>query len=64
MTKRNGETAEDYFSRVRANPLARMVKAADLQDNTDPVRVARLDPATADRLRDKYAQASMLLALE
>ncbi|WP_181419819.1 HD domain-containing protein [Arthrobacter psychrolactophilus] len=64
MTKRNGETAEDYFSRVRANPLARMVKAADLQDNTDPVRVARLDPATADRLRDKYAEASMLLALE
>ncbi|MFQ4149659.1 HD domain-containing protein [Arthrobacter sp. LAPM80] len=62
MTKRNGERMEDYFARVRANPLARMVKAADLLDNTDPVRVARLDPATADRLRFKYARAAELLA--
>lgn len=64
MTKRNGEDVEDYFSRVRANPLARMVKAADLKDNTDPVRVAKLDPATADRLRAKYAKAAELLALD
>jgi (p)ppGpp synthase/HD superfamily hydrolase len=64
MTKRNSEPVEEYFSRVRANPLARMVKAADLKDNTDPVRVARLDPATADRLRAKYTKASELLALD
>lgn len=61
MTKRKSETVEDYFSRVNSNPLARMVKAADLKDNTDPVRVSKLDQATAERLKVKYEKAYRLL---
>ncbi|GAA4660308.1 HD domain-containing protein [Arthrobacter cryoconiti] len=61
MTKRQAEPVEEYFSRVRANLLARMVKAADLKDNTDPARVAMLDQVTAQRLRVKYDNAYRLL---
>lgn len=61
MTKRKAEPVEEYFSRVRSNALARMVKAADLKDNTEPARVAMLDQATAERLRVKYDNAYRLL---
>lgn len=61
MTKRQGEAPEAYFARVGANLLAQMVKAADLKDNTDPQRVARLDVMTAERLRVKYEQSYRLL---
>lgn len=61
MTKRKGEPVEEYFSRVKENPFARMVKCADLKHNTDPARVAMLDQATAERLRVKYENAYRLL---
>lgn len=61
MTKRAGESTEAYFARVNGNPLARMVKAADLMDNTDPARVALLDEGTAARLKLKYGKAYRLL---
>lgn len=48
---------ETYWRAVRSVPLARMVKIADLADNCDPIRVARLDPETAERLRGKYRRA-------
>jgi hypothetical protein len=48
---------ETYWRAVRVVPLARMVKIADLADNCDPIRVARLDPATAEHLRGKYRRA-------
>lgn len=62
VTKRDHEPAEDYFRRVRSSPWGRMVKQADIDDNTDPTRVAQLDPATAHRLATKYARARTLLA--
>ncbi|SDH38764.1 HD domain-containing protein [Lentzea fradiae] len=55
------EPQEDYLRRVAANPLALTVKHADISDNLSPARVARLDPATRDRLRAKYARALRLL---
>lgn len=61
MTKRKAEPVEEYFTRVRANSLARMVKVADLKDNTDPARVSMLDRETAQRLRVKYDNAYRLL---
>lgn len=64
VTKRSGEDVEDYFARVRANPLAQRVKIADLADNTDPARQARLDEATRRRLTEKYRRAYELLGLE
>jgi (p)ppGpp synthase/HD superfamily hydrolase len=62
VTKRQGESTEDYFSRVRANEWATQVKTADIDDNTDPDRTAQLDEATRLRLDAKYTRARALLA--
>lgn len=61
LTKRPGEPVNAYYARVRAVPLARRVKLADLADNSDATRLARLDPATRERLRAKYAHAHAVL---
>lgn len=55
------EPQEDYLRRVAANPLALSVKRADIGDNLSPTRMARLDEATRDRLKAKYARALGLL---
>ncbi|HEX7307554.1 phosphohydrolase [Lentzea sp.] len=55
------EPQEDYLRRVAANPLARTVKHADIADNLSPARIARLDEATQERLKAKYARALRLL---
>lgn len=57
MTRRNGEAADDYYARVRANPLALRVKRADIADNSSPERLKLLDEATRERLTKKYADA-------
>ncbi|SEQ60698.1 HD domain-containing protein [Lentzea xinjiangensis] len=55
------EPQEDYLRRVAANPVALAVKRADIGDNLSPARIARLDEATQDRLKAKYARALRLL---
>ena len=57
LTHRKGEPRADYYERVAANPIALVVKRADIADNMSPDRLAALDSATAQRLRKKYAQA-------
>lgn len=64
VTKRPGESIEDYFGRVVANPDAVMVKHADLADNTDPARLAKLPVTMRDRLQRKYTRAFELLGVE
>ncbi|SCW95376.1 HD domain-containing protein [Ancylobacter rudongensis] len=45
ITKRKHvETYGEYIQRVRANPLARLVKIADIEDNLHPDRAWRLNP--------------------
>lgn len=61
MTKRAGESLEDYCARVAADPIAAIVKKADVKDNTDPQRVALLSEATRQRLAAKYARVLELL---
>ncbi len=61
LSHRPGEPQEDYLRRVAANPLAVAVKRADIGDNLSPARLARLDAATQDRLKAKYARALGLL---
>lgn len=56
-----GEPQEDYLRRVAANPLALLVKRADIADNLSPARMARLDDGTRARLEIKYATALRLL---
>lgn len=55
------EPQAEYLRRVAANPLAVTVKRADIADNLSPARLARLDAATQDRLKIKYARALGLL---
>jgi len=57
LTRRPGEAPAAYYARVRAVPLALTVKLADMADNSDPQRLARLDAATRERLIAKYARA-------
>lgn len=55
------EPQADYLRRVAANPLAAIVKRADIADNLSPARMARLDAAVQERLQAKYATALRLL---
>lgn len=61
LTRRDGEPPEDYYQRVAVNLIARVVKRADIADNSDPQRLALLDEATQNRLRAKYTKALRLL---
>lgn len=63
VTKRPSEQPDDYYSRMRTNPLALKVKLADIGDNSDPIRLALLHPDTANRLRSKYAHAVETLCI-
>lgn len=55
------EPQDVYLRRVAADPLALLVKRADIADNLSPARMARLDEATRLRLKNKYATALRLL---
>ena len=57
ITRRNGERPEDYYKRVKACPLAREVKLADIADNSSSARLSLLDAETRSRLTDKYNKA-------
>lgn len=61
LTHREGEVNKAYWARVKANPVARAVKLADIYDNTDPKRLALLDEATRIRLLAKYDRAHVAL---
>ncbi|WP_156251035.1 HD domain-containing protein [Pseudactinotalea terrae] len=65
ITHRRHEPRAAYYRRVAANPLALLVKVADIADNTNPDRLAALDEPTRQRLHAKYEKAlEALLALE
>lgn len=61
ITRKPGEPSDTYYARVAASPIALVVKFADLADNSDPERLALLDPLTGDRLRAKYDHAEATL---
>lgn len=56
MTHLPGEPRHDYLLRVKANPIALVVKdEGDIEHNSSEARLAVLDDKTAARLRKKYA---------
>jgi (p)ppGpp synthase/HD superfamily hydrolase len=63
VTKRPGETYEDYLPRVEASAIARKVKIADLEHNLDVRRLPTLTGEDLKRVR-KYRDAWARLALE
>lgn len=61
MTRIKGEARDTYLKRVRKNPLAKPVKLADIEDNSNPERLAMLDKVTRDRLVRKYTDSKSVI---
>jgi (p)ppGpp synthase/HD superfamily hydrolase len=60
VTKRDGETYEDFVTRAADDPVGRAVKLADLHDNCDLSRIA--NPSERDFARiEKYKNAIDLI---
>ncbi|WP_232333689.1 hypothetical protein [Agromyces laixinhei] len=58
LLTRDPDVADDaYYAGIRRHPVARRVKLADIDDNTAPWRVRRLDYAAQVRLTEKYRRA-------
>lgn len=56
MTRRAGESYDAFVTRASANPVARRVKLADIEDNLDIRRLAEIGDGDVARLR-KYLRA-------
>lgn len=52
LSRRSSDTYEQFIERLLPNPIARMVKRADLEDNMDVRRV----PAVGERERERLAR--------
>lgn len=55
LTKQRGQTYEDYKSKVKADPIARIVKMADLRHNSDLRRLKGVTEKDVARVA-KYMQ--------
>jgi (p)ppGpp synthase/HD superfamily hydrolase len=60
LTHREGEEYFAYVARAGANPLAREVKLADLEDNMNVMRLAEVRDKDLERVR-KYHKAWLSL---
>ena len=60
ITKRKNEHYDDYLARVKSNPIARLVKLADLSHNMDLSRLNKITEKDLMRL-EKYKQAKAFL---
>lgn len=63
MTHEDGVTYEAYLERIKANPLAKTVKLADIAHNSDRTRLDDDDPR-AEKWQEKYARAREILEAE
>ena len=57
LTRTKENNGVGYYTAIRNNPIALAVKLADIKDNMDPARTARLDPGVRTRLSEKYEKA-------
>lgn len=61
VTKREGESYEDFVARAKQNPLGRIVKLHDLEDNLNVLRLDSLSPEMAARFTKYLAARRFLL---
>ena len=62
VTREPGQHYDEYIrSIVACGNMSVRIKRADIADNTDPMRLARLDPKDAERLSAKYRKALTIL---
>lgn len=61
LTKRPGEARDLFIRRAHRNPIARVVKRADIAHNSDAERLDPLPEVDRNRLRSKYRRDLVLL---
>ncbi|MBF6649046.1 GTP pyrophosphokinase [Methylobacter sp. BlB1] len=61
LTKRGGETYEEFISRVSLNDLAKKIKIEDIKDNMDLTRIDSVNDIDLARIK-KYHQALKFLS--
>ena len=61
MTHLENEPYMDYVTRVKDNPIAKAVKLADLQHNSDQTRMENASEETLAYFREKYRKAFEIL---
>ncbi|WP_201838850.1 HD domain-containing protein [Microvirga zambiensis] len=62
LTRRQSEDYMEFVARCSQNPIARIVKLADLKDNMDLDRLQSPTPKDLERL-ERYKQAAACLAI-
>jgi (p)ppGpp synthase/HD superfamily hydrolase len=63
LTRRPDETYEQFVERAIANPIARQVKLADIEDNLDVRRLPEITEQDRERL-NRYIQARVRVKRE
>lgn len=61
LTKKNGQSYQSYLELVKRNDLAKVVKLADLQHNSDLSRLKTVEPKDVER-QEKYRRAIKFLS--
>ena len=62
LTKKKGQDYQQYLELVKSNPIARLVKLADLKHNSDLSRLSSLTENDLERL-EKYKKAIDYLSM-
>ena len=63
LTRKDDVTDDTYYARIKADPLARMVKIADITDNCNEQRIDWVVAAGGKRKPERYKKALKLFAL-
>ena len=61
LTKKKGQSYQDYLEKVKSNNLARVVKLADLKHNSDLSRLKSVSDTDRERV-EKYKNAIRYLS--
>lgn len=61
VTRQEGEVYADFIRRAGAHPMGRVVKRADIGHNSDPDRLASLEPGKGASLARRYEKALAIL---
>ena len=62
VTHDSGEPYDEYIARIRANPIARAVKLADLRDNSNTFEIPTLEEKDLVRLEKYHGAYKTLLS--
>ena len=63
LTRREGEDYFDFVLRSKSDPIARVVKLADLEDNMDVNRMTQVTDKDVERL-NRYKRAKAMIEAE